>query len=66
MKDPATAEETRKEIERLFKERIERESMPKDIWVIDDMPHHGMGKIDYAKLAMDYEALMSTGSQSAG
>ncbi len=65
MKDPASAEETRKEIEILFKERIERESMPKDIWVIDDMPHHGMGKIDYAKLAMDYEALMSTASQSA-
>ena len=62
MKDPSIAGETRAEIEELCQNQIEEYSRPKDIWVIEDMPHQGMGKIDYSKLKQDYEALISTNS----
>ena len=37
---------------------IEKRGIPADVVFLDEMPHTGMGKIDYLKLAKDYDAKM--------
>ena len=43
------------EVAKLCFDEIEEPSRPNEIMVVDNMPHTGMGKIDYKQLAADYE-----------
>ena len=51
VKDEITAE-----LQELMHSEIEASVIPDTIEYIPDMPHTGMGKIDYRKLAKDYDA----------
>lgn len=47
--------ETMAEIKKYISLEVEERGRPCDILFVDGMPYTGMGKIDYKKLAMDYE-----------
>ena len=49
-------EEVKKELYDLMGAEIESSVIPKTLEFVDSMPHTGMGKIDYLKLAKDYDA----------
>ena len=49
-------EEVKKELYDLMGAEIESSVIPKTLAFVDSMPHTGMGKIDYLKLAKDYDA----------
>lgn len=51
-------EEVEKELYELMNDEIEKSVIPKTLEFVDEMPHTGMGKIDYLKLAKDYDARM--------
>ena len=56
-KDPDRPEaETRSELQTLMEDEIEKRGIPSNVVFLDEMPHAGMGKIDYLKLAKDYDA----------
>lgn len=56
-KDPnRPAEEVEAELRKLLEDEVEKRSLPHFIEFIDTMPHTGMGKIDYRKLATDFDA----------
>ena len=48
-------EETRAELQTLMDAEIEKRGIPADVVFMDELPHTGMGKIDYRKLAKDYD-----------
>ena len=48
--------EVKEELYELMNAEIESSVIPKTMQFVDDMPHTGMGKIDYMKLAKDYDA----------
>lgn len=48
--------EVRPELEAMMKKEIEARGIPSSIDFVNDMPHTGMGKIDYRKLAKDFDA----------
>ena len=41
----------------LMGQEIEKSVIPKTMQFVEEMPHTGMGKIDYRKLEKDYDAL---------
>ena len=51
-----TEAEVRPELEAMMKKEIEARGIPSSIDFVNDMPHTGMGKIDYRKLAKDFDA----------
>ena len=53
-----TEDEVRPELDRLMVDEIEKRGIPASVEFVDEMPHTGMGKIDYLKLAKDYDARM--------
>ena len=53
-----TEAEVRPELEAIMKKEIEARGIPSSIDFVDEMPHTGMGKIDYLKLAKDFDARM--------
>ena len=48
-------EEVKEELYELMRGEIESSVIPKTLEFVDEMPHTGMGKIDYLKLAKDYD-----------
>ena len=50
--------EVRPELEALMKQEIEERGIPSSVDFVSEMPHTGMGKIDYRKLAADFDARM--------
>ena len=61
--------EVRPELEKLMVDEIEARGVPSSIDFVTEMPHTGMGKIDYLKLAKDYDARMDAeagGTVNAG
>ena len=52
-------EEIKAELYALMNDEIEKSVIPKTLEFVDEMPHTGMGKIDYLKLAKDYDAKTS-------
>ena len=50
--------EVRPELDKLMVDEIEARGIPASIDFVTEMPHTGMGKIDYLKLAKDYDARM--------
>jgi long-chain acyl-CoA synthetase len=50
--------EVKQELYDLMDAEIESSVIPKTMEFLDEMPHTGMGKIDYLKLARDYDANM--------
>lgn len=55
-KTSRSQEEVKKELYDLMGAEIESSVIPKTLEFVDNMPHTGMGKIDYLKLAHDYDA----------
>lgn len=55
LEDPTKKEETVAALWKLIDEEIEERGRPCDVVVIDEMPMTGMDKIDYKKLASDYD-----------
>ena len=55
------AETVKAELYELLRSEVEERSLPHDIVFLDEMPHTGMGKIDYLKLAKDYDAKLDQG-----
>ena len=53
-----TEAEVRPELEKLMVDEIEKRGIPASVEFVTEMPHTGMGKIDYLKLAKDYDARM--------
>lgn len=53
-----TEAEVRPELEAIMKKEIEARGIPSSIDFVDEMPHTGMGKIDYLKMAKDFDARM--------
>ena len=53
--DELGLERVKTELYKLCETELERTASPYDIVFVEAMPHTGMGKIDYAKLAEDYE-----------
>ncbi len=51
-------EEVKQELYELMGAEVEASVIPKTLEFVDEMPHTGMGKIDYLKLAKDYDAKM--------
>ena len=51
-----TEAEVRPELEKLMVDEIEKRGIPASIEFVTEMPHTGMGKIDYLKLAKDFDA----------
>ena len=51
--------EVRPELEAMMKKEIEARGIPSSIDFVNDMPHTGMGKIDYRKLAKDFDARLN-------
>ena len=60
-----TETEVRPELEAIMKKEIEARGIPSSIDFVDEMPHTGMGKIDYLKLAKDFDARMDTAESGA-
>ena len=54
-----TEAEVRPELEAMMKKEIEARGIPSSIDFVNDMPHTGMGKIDYRKLAKDFDARLN-------
>jgi len=54
LKDKAYSEPTIEAAYKALESGVEVRSMPMDIYVIDEMPRIGMGKIDYKAIANDY------------
>ena len=52
-----TQEEVQAELYDLMGQEIESSVIPKTMQFVDEMPHTGMGKIDYLKLEKDYDAM---------
>ena len=52
-------EEVKEELYELMRGEIESSVIPKTLEFVDEMPHTGMGKIDYLKLAKDYDERMA-------
>ena len=53
-----TEAEARPELEALLQKEVEARGIPTSMDFVDEMPHTGMGKIDYRKLAADFDARM--------
>ena len=53
-----TESEVRPELDKLMVDEIEARGIPASIDFVTEMPHTGMGKIDYLKLAKDFDARM--------
>ena len=53
-----TEAEVRPELDKLMVDEIEARGIPASIDFVTEMPHTGMGKIDYLKLAKDFDARM--------
>ena len=49
--------EVQAELYDLMGQEIESSVIPKTMQFVEEMPHTGMGKIDYRKLEKDYDAL---------
>ena len=47
--------EVRPELEAMMQKEIEERGIPASMDFVQEMPHTGMGKIDYRKLAMDFD-----------
>ena len=60
-----TEAEVRPELEAIMKKEIEARGIPSSIDFVDEMPHTGMGKIDYLKLAKDFDARMDAAESGA-
>ncbi len=58
-------EEIRQELYELMNGVIEKSVIPKTMEFVDEMPHTGMGKIDYLKLAKDYDRKMDDETAAA-
>ena len=43
-----------------MQDEIEKRGIPSSVEFVSEMPHTGMGKIDYLKLAKDYDARMDS------
>ena len=56
LKAEAVRSDIEAELKKLMDDEIEASVIPDTIQFVDDMPHTGMGKIDYLKLAKDYDA----------
>ena len=54
--------EVRPELDEIMQKEIEKRGIPASIEFVDAMPHTGMGKIDYLKLAKDYDAKLDAQS----
>ena len=50
--------EVRPELEEIMRKEIEARGIPTSVDFVGEMPHTGMGKIDYLKLAKDFDARM--------
>ena len=55
LENKAMQNETRKELNAFIESEVEERGRPCDIVFVDGMPYTGMGKVDYKKLAEDYE-----------
>ena len=55
IKDGLDAEQVIQEVTETIQKEVEVRSWLSDLITVEDMPHTGMGKIDYKKLAEDYE-----------
>ena len=55
IKDGLGAEQVIQEVTETIQKEVEVRSWLSDLITVEDMPHTGMGKIDYKKLAEDYE-----------
>ena len=54
LENKKVADETMAELEKFIEVEVEERGRPCDIVFVDEMPYTGMGKIDYKKLAEDY------------
>ena len=54
-------EKVRAEINEQINAEVEKRGIPANMIFVDEMPHTGMGKIDYLKLAKDYDAKLDQG-----
>ncbi len=50
--------EVRPELDEIMKKEIEARGIPASVEFVTEMPYTGMGKIDYRKLAVDYDKRM--------
>ena len=57
--------EVKKELYELMGAEVEASVIPKTMEFLDEMPHTGMGKIDYLKLAKDYDRKMDDETAAA-
>ena len=53
-----TEAEVRPELDAIMVKEIEERGIPSSVDFVTEMPHTGMGKIDYRKLAADFDARM--------
>ena len=59
LRDKSRSEEAvRKELYERMDAEVEASVIPKTMEFVEEMPHTGMGKIDYRKLSKDYDARM--------
>ena len=54
LKDGADSEQVIREVTETIQKEVEVRSWLSDLVAVKDMPHTGMGKIDYKQLAEDY------------
>ena len=58
--DERTQEDVQAELYDLMGQEIEKSVIPKTMQFVSEMPHTGMGKIDYRRLEKDYDAMTET------